>query len=61
MEIGECTYSTVLSIRTKKRDGKKLEKWEQEFYTSNRKLVDIKVKLTEEEKAREAWLNSLLD
>lgn len=61
MEIGECTYSTVLSIRTKKRDGKKLEKWEQEFYTSNRKLVDIKVKLTDEEKAREAWLNSLLD
>ena len=50
MEIGECTYSQVLNIRTKKAEGKQLEKWEQEFYSKNRKLVDIQVKLTEEEK-----------
>lgn len=61
MEIGECTYSTVLSIRAKKKNGKSLEKWEQEFYAQNRKLVDIKEKLTDEEKAHEEWLNSLLD
>ena len=50
MEIGECTYSTVLSIRQKKSKGKKLEKWEQEFYASNKKLVDIQPKYSEKEK-----------
>ena len=61
MEIGDCTYSTVLSIRKKKRDGKELEKWEQEFYVNNKKIVDIQRRLTEEEKENERWLNSLLD
>lgn len=61
MEIGECTYSTVLSIRDKKRKGKKLEKWEQEFYSANKKLVDIQPKLTEEEKEAEQRLIKLLD
>lgn len=61
MEIGECTYSTVLSIRSKKKNGKSLDKWEQEFYAQNRRLVDIRERLTEEEKANEEWLNSLLD
>lgn len=61
MEMGECTYSTVLSIRSKRKKGKKLEQWEQEFYSSNRKLVDIQRRLTEKEKENENWLNSLLD
>ena len=60
MEIGECTYGTVLNIRNKKSKGKKLEKWEQEFYDQNKRLVDIKPKLTEEEKAAEEWLNNFL-
>lgn len=60
MEIGECTYSTVLNIRRKKSEGKKLEKWEQEFYDKNKRMVDIRPKLTEEEKAAEEWLNNLL-
>ena len=61
MEIGECTYSTVLTIRSKRKKGKQLEKWEQEFYEANRDMVDIRRRLTEAEKEKERWLNSLLD
>lgn len=47
MEIGESTFSTVVSIRDKKRRGKKLEKWEQEFYSNNKHLVDLKARRIE--------------
>lgn len=53
MEIGESTFSTVVSIRDKKRRGKKLDKWEQEFYRNNKHLVDLKsrkIERSEEEK-----------
>lgn len=60
MEIGECTYSTVLTIRSKKAKGKKLEKHEQEFFDANKKMVIIQPKLTEEEKQAEEWLNNFL-
>ena len=55
MEIGECTFSNIVSIREKKIKGKKLEKYEQEFYRENRKLIDLPHKLTAEE---EDFLNS---
>lgn len=65
MEIGESTYSTVLSIRSKKAKGKKMEKWEQEFYAANKQVVDIQRRMSDEEKAeQEAWerkMNALLD
>lgn len=54
-EIGECTFSNVVSIRSKKAKGKKLEKWEQEFYRENKKMVDLPQNLTEEE---QEWLDS---
>ena len=64
MEIGECTYSTVLTIRSKQSKGKKLEKYEQEFLEENKNLVVIKQRLTEEEKRQmeedEALLLKLL-
>lgn len=41
-EIGECTFSQVVSIRSKKAKGKKLDKAEQEFYKQNRNLIDFK-------------------
>ena len=50
MEIGECTYSTVLTIRSKQAKGKKLEKYEQEFLSENKNLVVIKPRMTAEEK-----------
>ena len=31
-EIGECAFSQIVSIRSKRKKGKKLEKWEQEWY-----------------------------
>lgn len=48
-EIGECTFSTIMSIRSKRSKGKKLEKWEEEFYKEHRKLIDLPQTLTKEE------------
>ena len=64
MEIGESLFSNIVQIRQKKAKRKKLEKWEQEFYRENKKLIDIKAKLSEEEeairKAEEEALKELL-
>lgn len=54
-EIGECQFQTIVSIRSKKTKGKKLEKWEQDFYKENKKMVDLPQNLTEEE---QEWLDS---
>ena len=50
MEMGECTYQTVLSIRRKRGKGKKLDAGEAEFLKDNKDLVLIRPKLSEEEK-----------
>jgi len=60
MEVGECTFSTVISIRSKRAKGKKLEKWEQEFFNANKDLVLIRHKESEEEKEEKARLNAML-
>lgn len=51
MSIGDSLFSSVLHIRRKKKSGKKLEKWEQEFYQENKHLVDLRAPETEEIKA----------
>ena len=60
MEIGECLFSQIISIRQKKQKHQKLEKWEQEFYRSNKAMIDLRKKLSAEEKAEkdamEKWL-----
>ena len=61
MEIEGGTFSTVLAIRQKKLRGKKLEKWEQDFYSHNKNICDIKARYTEEEQAEIDYLNSLLN
>lgn len=43
MEIGESLFSEVLNIRQKKAKGKKLEKYEQEFYKENKKIIDLNI------------------
>lgn len=58
-EIGEGLFSTVLNIRSKKAKGKKLEKYEQDFYKSHKDLIDIKKKYTEDEKQEMARLNDI--
>lgn len=59
MEIGECTLATIVSIRDKKRRGKKLEKWEQEYYRDNKKLIDLKPKQAERSEEEKEELRKL--
>lgn len=59
--IGEGQLSTVVSIRDKLRRGKKLEKWEQEFYREHKSKVDLKQRYTAEELAERARLERLLE
>ena len=42
MEISEGLFYEILQIRQKKATGKKLEKWELEFYRKNKVLIDLK-------------------
>lgn len=51
MSIGESLFSSVLHIRRKKANRKKLEKWEEEFYRENKDLIDMRTPETEEIKA----------
>lgn len=55
MEIGDCVFANIISLRNKKQKGKKLEKYEQEFYRENKKMVDLPMNLSEEE---QDWLES---
>ena len=59
MEIGESTFSTVVSIRDKKRRGKRLEKWEQEFYRNNKHIVDLRAKKAERSEEEKEELRKL--
>ena len=55
-EIGECLFGQVVSIRSKKARGQRLDKMDERFYAENRSLVDFKVKETASEKEiLEAW------
>ena len=55
LEIGECYWQTIISIRKKKMYGQKLEEWEQKVYKENKKDIDLPQNLTDEEKE---WLDS---
>ncbi|MDE6424602.1 MAG: bacteriophage Gp15 family protein [Ruminococcus sp.] len=59
-EIGEGLFSQVINIRTKKSKGKKLEKWEREFYAEHREMIDLKRAVSGEEQAEIDRLNALL-
>lgn len=59
-EIGEGLFSQIVNIRTKKAKGKKLEKWEREFYNENRELIDIKQHYNSEEQAEIDRLKAIL-
>ena len=49
MGIGDGLYSNIINIRQKRSKGKKLEKYEQEYYRENKKLIDLPAHLTEEQ------------
>lgn len=62
-EVGEGLYSQVMNIRSKLLRGKKLEKWEREFFESHKELIVLREKLTAEEQAElekeKAFIDSL--
>ena len=58
--IGEGNLSTLVSIRDKLRRGKKLEKWEQAYYNSNRNRVNLRKKYSANELAEQERLIKLL-
>lgn len=60
-EVKEGLFSTIITIRKKKSDGKKLEKYEQEFYRKNKSLVDLKKIYSTEQQSEMDELNKLLD
>ncbi len=49
-EIKEGLFALVMHIRTKKAKRKPLEKWEKEFYAEYKELIEIPIKLSNEEK-----------
>ena len=61
MEIHEGVFSQVLSLRQKKAKGKKMEKWEREFWGTNKDLCELRTKLSEEEKEKKAKLEAMLN
>ncbi len=58
--IGEGQLSTVVSIRRKRLEGKKLCDWEADYYRSNRALVDLPRKESREEIEEKARLMARL-
>lgn len=60
MEIREGVFATVVRVRTKKLEGKPLDKWEKEFYRKNKSICDLKVEKTAQEKEEEQEINNLL-
>lgn len=48
MSISDSLFSSVINIRQKKAKGKKLEKYEEEFYRENQKIIDLRKPESEE-------------
>lgn len=53
LNIGECAFSTIVNIRSKIRDDKKLEKYEKDFKRDNPQYFVVRKKPTAEEKSFE--------
>lgn len=62
--MGDGLYAQILNIRQKRARGKKMEKWEIEFFNSHKEMIIIQDKLTDQEQAEidaeEALINELL-
>lgn len=59
-EMGECLFTTVKSIRQKRADHKRLDKWELDFYKKNRDLINIKKTYSATEQAERDEINKWL-
>ena len=49
MEIGDCTFAQIVKIRNAKAKGKKLDKFDADWYRDNRDIVDMKTKYSKAE------------
>lgn len=49
-EIGDCTFAQFVGIRNKLAKGKRLEKYEREFYEANREAIDLRMGITDDER-----------
>ena len=58
--IGEGQLSTIVGIRSKIRRGKKLEKWEQEYYREHKSRIDMARKYSADELAEQERLKKML-
>lgn len=59
-EIEDGLFTHIINIRSKKAKGKKLGKWEQEFYKEHKELIEIKQSLTPEEQAEAEFIKNLV-
>ncbi len=59
MEIRESLFSQVLSVRQKRAEGKKLDKWELEFCRKNKDLVSLGDRKTKRSKEEQEALDRL--
>lgn len=50
-EIGECTFMKIVNIRSKRSKGQKLDKAESEYMREHRNRVELKKRITAEERA----------
>ena len=50
LEIGDCTFSQIVRIRDLLHRGKRLDKFDREWYARNREIVDIETVYTNSEK-----------
>lgn len=55
MEIGDCYFAQIVSIRNKRAKGKKLDEQDRQFYKEHKKDIDLSTELSEEERE---WLDS---
>lgn len=56
----EGLFAQVVAIRSKKAKKQKLEKWEKEFYSANRGIIDLKKRYSAEQREEIDRLNKLL-
>lgn len=62
MEVGDCLFAQVVSIRKKRAEGKKLEKHERQFYRENRSIVDLRIPESDAEKQiLDEWMGGATD
>ena len=60
MEIKDSTAATVFGLRSKKARGKKLEKWEKEYWQQNLNTCRLRPKKTTAEQEEEDYFKKLL-